>query len=231
MSKEYIILQRDCKKETPITLNLNKETDEWDLLRMKAAQIDPSSVSAVHIGPKTVFEYYEALDFSSKPFRVVNDSDQVKVQPFGCYTLDTWRGTFKSFVIMTLDYYNKTYGIRYCDSNTQCRTNEYCLCPNGQEHPSWCPQSKRRCMNWNKFTFESPIPILDTDDVYVKCLEEQMKLYANNNKVKYDIVKEFSRKCATDKLKTIEQFTASYSLNNMIIGILFFLLIICLLKI
>lgn len=208
MNKEYIIIQRDCQKETPITISLTtKSKDEWDLSRIQAQQINPNNISKVVVGPKTVFECYEDPNFGSTVFRVINDTaDKVKVHDFGCETATMWKGTFKSFIIMTYDYYDKIHGIRYCDNRSQCNTDEWCLCPDGREHPSWCTKEKRRCMNWNYFINEAPISLINNDNIYTDCLAEQMKLFARDT-IKYDVLKEFSRKCAFDKRKEVESFS------------------------
>ena len=218
MDKEYIMIVRDCDKKPPFRIDLTegtKESDAWDYSRIKANQIIPYNISAVSVGPRTVFEYYEAIDFSSTPFRVINDTyDQIKVHNFECADNNSWKGTLKSFIIMTFDHYDKVYGTRHCDSHNECIRNEMCLCPDGHEHPSWCTKNKRRCMSWNYFVNESPIPILGGDNIYMDCLADQMKLFSQTNPIKYEIIKQLSTKCALDKRKSIENFDIMIDSNN-----------------
>jgi hypothetical protein len=215
MQKEYIILERACKNLSPFTVTLTTQSqDNWDLNRIQASQIDPADVSKVSVGPETVFIYYETPTFEGATGEVINNTpDTIQYHDFGCETATTWKGTFKSFIVMTYDNYNKVYGIKYCNDKSECGTGQYCLCPKGQEHPSWCPQSKRRCMNWAYFTHESPIPIISTDEIYIQCLEDQMKQFAKGTKIKYDVLKEFDLKCALDKRRTIEGFSFQQNTN------------------
>ena len=245
MEKEYIIIYKGCddnnKTSTKIQLG-TKEKDEWNELRINALSIDKRPLSSITVGPKTVLEFYSDGNLTTDRHRVINQSDdKIKVYNFGCVEdHNLWRGNARSFIIMTFDYYNRVYGVRYCDSITQCKKNEMCLCPKGQEHPSWCRKTKRRCMNWSYFANEFPMRLSKQDMINTACLNEQTKKYGSDQdgQMTFGSLNEFGRKCALDKQKiehynTLEGF--SYGQNDAwvatIILIVIFILILMAIKI
>lgn len=228
MEKEYIIIYIGCgavQKEFKIQLEL-KQVDEWNEKRINAMSLVPEPLSGVLVGPRTVVQIFSTGDLIGLKNTFVNDSStETKMYNIGCLDNPSlWRGTIRSFVVMTYDHYNSIYGIKYCDSHTQCDSTEYCLCPHGQEHPSWCPNSKRRCLNRGYFVNEMPFELLSTDNVDVNCMNEQMRKYGGN--LSDGTLNEFAIKCALEKRKTIEGFGGVNSNSLWIVGIILLILAI-----
>lgn len=235
MEKEYIIIYTGCQeKQNPFKIAMEtKSKDEWVENRIQALSIQPQQISSISVGPKTVLEFYSDPNLNGQKYRVINSStDKMKVYNFGCFEdHQIWRGNVRSFIIMTYDYYNSVYGKRYCSSTNQCHQNEMCLCPGGQEHPSWCEKKKRRCMDQGYFVNEFPITLKKQDMVYTSCLEGKIKNFGSD-KMTYSLLNEFARECALDK-KKIEGF--SYRDNDAwfasIMVVVVFLLILMTIKI
>lgn len=219
MEKEYIILYRGCgTQQNPLKLTLGtKNTDSWDENRIKALTLTPQEITSVIVGPRTVFEFYESGNFVGHKYRVINASDdKIRTYRFGCFEdHEIWRGSVKSFIIWTYDHYDAVHGIQYCDSDTQCKPYELCMCKDGQTHPSWCPKTKRRCVHGAYFFHEAPVNLDGVDRVDQECLmnefdkaENTTSSYALNNA---------ARKCAKDKINNIESKGIegfSYYANN-----------------
>lgn len=236
MEREYIIIYTGCAGQsnpTKITLGL-KEIDPWDQSRWNALSINQQTISSVTVGPRTVFEYYTEPEFTGERGRVINSSyDKTIYRELVCLANSSvWRGSARSFIIMTFDYYNSIHGIRYCDNQEQCKETEMCLCQYGQEHPSWCPQSKRRCMDKMYFTYEFPVQLLGRDPINTKCLENKIQKYGNTQ-LRDNVLKDFAGECAFKKRKSIEGF--SYAKNDAWIAtimiIIVFLLILMAIKV
>jgi|LakMenEpi03Aug12_release.lakeMendotaPanAssembly.Ray.scaffolds.fasta_scaffold724216_1 hypothetical protein len=221
METEYIILYIGCgQKEITKKISLGtKEQDDWTESKIQTLTINPVEISSIVVGPKTACEIYSLDNFMGSKYKIVNSStDKVKTYKIGCPE-DTHliKSPIRSFIVMTYDHYNSIYGIRYCNSHNQCDRNELCLCPGGQENPSWCSKKGRRCMNRGYFTYEFPTHLLSSDTVDSKCLENQLKSYDNND-LTYAVLNQYANKCAFDKRKTIEGF--SYKNDSWVATIL-----------
>ena len=234
--QEYITLVFGCgnnKVEHRIDLH-TKKIDKWNQNRVKALSFKTKEVSAVIVGPKTVFEFYMEDNYQNQRGRVINNtSDKKRVYTFGCFNdNEIWRGSLGSFIIYTYDFFNSLYGTRYCQNDRECKINERCLCKGiGASHPSWCPSSGRRCRAKGYFSFEFPVSANQyKDQIDIKCFNEQMKKLEStgldNNDVSSALLNDIKRRCAKEKLATIEPF-GSIPVTSGTLFIIF--LIICIL--
>ena len=235
-NQEYIILVFGCGKEkVEHRIDLHtKKMDKWNENRVKALGFKTMEVSAVIVGPKTVFEFYQEDNFVNQKGRVINNtSDKKKLYRFGCYKKDheIWRGILHSFIVYTYDYFDSIYGTRECTNDRDCKVNEMCLCKNGQQHPSWCPTSGRRCLNKGYFWYEFPISTRYSDQIDMSCLNDKIKKLEstglNNANISDALLNDLKRRCAKEKLETIEPFTPSTSVTSGTLFIIF--MIICIL--
>lgn len=221
---EYIIINYDnCNKSLKISLDTKFE-DEWTNEKIQSYLIQPDTISSIIIGPQTVLEMYNNLETGS--YKVINDStDQTKTYKFfNCpKTDDEWSAHLYAFKIWSYDYYNKKYIAKLCDSNSDCESDELCMCPSGKTNALWCPQSKRRCMNEKYYFDSSEIPINDEDKIKTKCLRDKL----NTEHINFKELKHKFRPCMLDKLKVIENFDYNhYSYLNYIIYFLLLVIVI-----
>ena len=146
MNQEYItLIFRDGTKHD-IDLN-TKSVDIWNEHRIKALGIDPKVITSVEVGPKTALIFFSEPEFGGNQHKVINSTpDSKRIYKFGDFLNDheIWRGNPRSFIIYTWDKYNEIYGTRYCSSDSQCKSSEYCMCPTGATHPSFCVESRKR---------------------------------------------------------------------------------------
>lgn len=205
---EYIIISYgNCNNNIePMKVSLEtKKIDEWDLVKIRSYLIDPTSISSITVGPKTVLEFFYGPSFTGQSHKVINDSpDKVRIYKFfDCPKGNKWSVSLNSFKIWSFDYYDSIFGIRYCDSDKQCDENELCMCESGKANPLWCPKSKRRCMN-EKYLYDySQIPINDEDIINTECLTKQL----TNKNLSFEDLKKNFRPCMENKLKYIENFS------------------------
>lgn len=201
---EYIIISYgNCNSNIqPMKISLDtKKIDEWDLSKIKSYQIDPTTISSITVGPRTVLEFFYGDIFTGQSHKVINDSqDKVRIYTFfECPKSNTqWSVSMNSFKIWSFDYYDSIFGIRYCDSDKNCDEYELCMCDSGKVNPLWCPISKRRCKNVRNLYDYSKIPINDEDIIDVSC----MGLTGGN--ITFGELKDKVRPCMKTKLKTIE---------------------------
>lgn len=211
MEKEYIIIYKDCYSKdegTKISLG-TKAIDYWPESKIESMQSEPVHITAIAVGPKTVLEFYNYPNFVGQKYSVINNADTgVRLYKFGCVEdHHLWRGHLRSFIIYTWDYYNSIHGIKYCDSDNDCKNYEKCLCPKGQEHPSWCQKGKRRCMNKGYFTYEFPVRVHDNDVLDTKCVNEQLLKVGGRSNISDALYNDLIRRCVPEKLKQIEGFS------------------------
>jgi len=228
MEREYVILYIGCNEDKyPIRIDLDtKVMDNWSESKiMEKLNIDPKTVSQVLVGPKTVFEHYIQPFFTGDKNRVINQSpSDVRLYTFGCFhNHEIWRGGLRSFKLWSFDYFMSVNGNRYCDNDRQCRDNEMCLCPSGNQHPSHCPKTKRRCMHSSYFTTEGPIRINDTDFVDQICFQNELK--TNDSKINFGLIQGAARKCIRNK--PIEGFSQINQMGIVLIIIVCIIFIMC----
>jgi hypothetical protein len=216
-NQEYVTLIFGCGKEKVehvIDLHTTK-IDKWNQNRVKALGFKMMEVSAVVVGPRTVFEFYQEDNFQNQKGRVINNtSDKKRVYRFGCKKQDheIWRGSLNSFIIYTWNFFDSIYGTRFCSNDRDCKVNEMCLCPTGASHPANCYKSGRRCRSKGYFWYESPPILLRDDQIDMSCFNEQMKKLEStgldNNNISNALLEDISRRCAKEKLETIEPFSS-----------------------
>lgn len=236
MDQEYISLTFDSGEKKDIELQL-KTIDRWNENRIKALSFGKTNtIVSVIVGPKTVLEYYPNGDFSGSKKSIINDGmDNQKIEHTFGTPLDSevWVGNPKSFIIWTYDLYKATYGTRYCSSDSQCKSTEYCMCATGQTHPSNCPSSKRRCRDKGYFWYEFPFQVRHQDQLDVKCVDAEMKMVEktgiDDNQMSDALLNDLARRCAKERMKTIEPFGTSMSLPMLSATLFVLFLIICVL--
>jgi hypothetical protein len=212
---EYIIFYKACDgPEISHKIKLTeKNEDIWDEKRLTAVYgVKPIQISKITVGPKTVFEYYDGQWFRTK---IINDSDVERTVEFGC-PKDVVRQSFvRHFTIWTLARYNEIHKPRYCDNNGQCRSNEYCMCPEGQLNPLWCSGTKRRCAPMGYMLHDAPIPLGDEDRLNMNCINNYLSMKKNNSdNLDYSVLEEIARQCAHDKQKLYGKYN-EYDINRV----------------
>ncbi len=163
--------------------------------RLLTSGITPTQISGFLVGPRTVVEFYSDGVLYEKDGIVINKSYcHNKFHDLGCTLDENWKGYLRSFRIWNYDYYKKVHTVRYCRSDKECKSDEYCLCPNGYQQPAWCPIQKRRCMHKSKY-LQSNYPRVDKYDlVDVDCLSHKLK----NKFLPFNEIAEASAKCDLD---------------------------------
>jgi hypothetical protein len=148
--------------------------EDFPQSRLLTSNITPSQVSGLLVGPRTVLEIFSDGVFYEREALITNKSYCYnKFHDLGCTLDQNWQGYLGSFRLWNYDYYVKTHRIRYCNSDRCCKSDEYCLCPNGYQQPEWCPISKRRCMPKSKY-LQSNYPTVDRYDLIdVDCMSRK----------------------------------------------------------
>lgn len=212
---EYITLIFGCGKEkVEHRIDMHtKDIDKWNVNRIKALGFKNNELSAVIVGPQTVFEFYKEDNFENQQGRVINNTtDKKRMYNFGCFkeNPEIWRGFPGSFIIYTYSKFDNLFGTRYCSNDRECKVNEMCMCPNGQTHPSWCPGSKKRCRHQGYFWYELPIKLQNKDMIDMQCFNDQLKqidtLGIDRRQLSDAVINDLKRRCAKEKLATIEPF-------------------------
>lgn len=230
MEQEYIIIYKNCDiKNSGYKISLQDRIDYWSQDKINSISSTPFKITSISIGPKTVLEYYFQPNFIGNKYSIINSTNnQIRNLSFTCDS-----DNIKSFIIYSYDYYESLYKIKYCSSDNDCKVNEMCLCKKGQSHPSWCPKSKRRCMSSGYFTYEYPLNINNyKDKLDINCINEESKKLDGQTIVSNALINDLIRRCAKEKLDTIEGFSY-YAKNDawfaliLIILIFIFLIIIC----
>jgi hypothetical protein len=216
---EYIIIYQNCgAKRTSFKITMTNSSDYWDMNKLLFNQVTPETISEIFIGPKTAVEIFEDGFFNSSSYKIANSSQsEGKVYTVGCPNGRMWRPRVRSLIIWTYDRYNELFGIQYCNSDLDCGEFDKCICMNGQAHPSWCPISKKRCMNRGYYVNDQPVPINSWDNVNLTCFDNLLNNVkkTNNNTVYSDgFIKDIARRCNT-QLSKIECFDEGRAMQPM----------------
>lgn len=180
-----------------IDINLNTYgVDSWDNYRISKLTITPKSITAVQLGPRTVVDLYRGDMFIGNKRTVENPSySDTKYLEIGCVQDDPfWLGAVRSFKIWDYDYWDRLNGTRYCNSDSECYENEYCLCRNGCQDPAWCKKSKRRCLPVSRYLQCRKPSVAPLTPVKKSCLQDQLA-YNLNSFVPFKEIKDMSNNC------------------------------------
>ena len=230
---EYIIIYLNCGQERrSFRIDLTSYTDFWDINRFRSNQISPYTISEIFIGPKTAIEMFNLPYFNGNSTKIVNHSpNEGKIYKFGCPGR-FWRPKIRSLIIWTYDKYMQLFGPRYCSTDLNCGEFENCLCLNGQAHPSWCPISKRRCMNRGYFVNDQPVPIADWGNTDVTCFENLLNnIRQTNGKYEYsvELIRDIMARCnpTRNRIECFDDGKQMYPISktNAVISILAIMLI------
>lgn len=209
MQERSVTLHLGCccaKKIHCIKLN-NSLMKEYSTTTLESMNIDPYKISEITLGPKTVIETFQEPLLQGKKRLVANSSDKNKIIYIGCVQDHLiWEGYVRSFRLWDYDAYMDNQKPTYCNINSECSENEYCLCPTGQSHPEWCPVQGKRCMPKNKY-IQSKLPELkDVTIIDSQCLHDE--LYKQGNIItSFDDVRKASMQCSKRRqIKYIEGF-------------------------
>lgn len=228
MKIEYIIIYENCGKDKKShVIKPNSNIEYWDEAKIRREGVMLSHVSEILVGPKTVLEIFSDSYFNGNTHKIINDNlDQGKVYTIGCPTDKNWKPQLGSFIMWTYDHYTSVHGIPFCENDKDCKNTEMCLCKHGQSHPSWCPNSKRRCLNKGYFTYEMPLNLNDDDEIDMECYNKEfskVRLVSDGTFSKA-LNNDISRRCAKDKISTIDQIEHFQTNNDLILIVLVCLL-------
>lgn len=181
---------------------------ETDLQNMG---VDTNVISAVSVGPMTAVELYDGPNLDGKRRLVVNPSENPREKKIeiGCITDHLiWEGAIRSFRIWDYEFYNKEQTPKYCNSDSECQSYEYCLCPGGQRQPEWCPIEKRRCSPVSNYIQSSYPSVTNSNLINKQCISERMRAFDNNPYVSMEDIKNMSFYCLQDRTnKLVEGFS------------------------
>lgn len=154
-----------------------KKVDEWNEPDLNLMSINTDMITSIEVGPKTVLEAYSDPGMYRLRKRIKNGSETgTKKFEIGCFEdHGVWAGIIRSFRIWDYEYYMSIYGTRYCEQDTECREDEYCLCKGGQRKGEWCPESKKRCVHKSKYLHNIDRDVKVGDIVDLDCMRSYLK--------------------------------------------------------
>ncbi|AYV82189.1 MAG: hypothetical protein Homavirus14_5 [Homavirus sp.] len=189
---------------------------EYPENNLQHLEIDTGAISGVSVGPRTVAELYSGPNLDGVRKLLMNPSyTNEKQYQFGC-TNNTVNlaDAVRSFRVWSYHYYEKVNNYRYCSNDTDCGSKEYCLCPNGQQQESWCPNDKRRCLPVSKHIQTNEPVIHDYDTLNKQCLANQIaNLQSSTNSpdtININDIKKMAHSCAYG----VKYITPSNQSNN-----------------
>lgn len=192
--------------------------------QLRELRLNPYEITGLTLGPRTVVEIFTGPKFSGIKKVIVNRSySKNKTVNIGC--IDNYiifEGFIRSIKIWSYNYYYKVNTPKYCDKNSDCGFQEYCLCPDGQKQEEWCPIEKKRCMNMSHYLQSNLPEVREPDLIEVSCLQNELM---NNKYLTFDEIKDKCNKCMRKRnVELVEGF--GYGNNNimyLIIVIIIFL--------
>jgi hypothetical protein len=192
VDKRTITLHLGCgRRRYKFTIPLKSEYyDEWYEQRLKQWNIEPKDISAVEIGPRTVVELYSSAFFEGDRRIIKNPSfSEYNKYEIGCLEdHQIWHGNIRSFRLWDFDFYQKINSMQACTDNSECKENEYCLCPNGYARGEWCPKTGKFCFPVSRYLQSKHKNINGGDIVNLDCLSNKLgtKRYGEFSKIKRD---------------------------------------------
>ena len=209
-------------------LRLDKVVD-YDEIGLNGMEIDTGFISGVSVGPRTTVELYSGPNLDGERTLVQNSSNTTQqMLDLGCSkNNDIWKGGIRSFRIWSYEYYQKMNGIRYCSSNNQCSSAEYCLCPTGQIQPEWCPKEKQRCLPISRYIQSGPPELTDYDAIHKQCINNKIANMKTNS-INLNDIKNIANQCAYDNKKYIEGFNSYNMMDNTITCVILIIIVLLL---
>jgi len=191
--------------------------NEQDIKLMK---IDPKYISTIEIGPRTVLEMFDGPHLHGKKRMIINSSfSNVRKYDIGCFEdHNIWQGNIRSFRIWSYPHYYKIHNTKFCNADSDCRWDHYCLCPNGYKQPDWCPTKKRMCIHMSKYLQSKRPEIYPGDLIDINCLNKNI---ANKPYVGFNDIKNYATLCMTKRNNIlVEGFTGVINKSSTFIFII-----------
>lgn len=218
MDIEYIIIYQNCgKSQTKHVIKPFNGIEYWDESKLRRDNINPDKISEILVGPMTVIELFSETYFSGDTHKIINDKKKEGITyTIGCPNDQKWKPKVGSIIIWTYEHYNKVHGIPYCTKDSDCKSNQMCLCKHGQSHPSWCPNEKRRCMNKGYFTYEFPFTLNEDDQIDLACYHQELIKVGDvsDGTISKALDRDLQRRCAKQKIKQIQRLEHFGNLSN-----------------
>lgn len=186
MDKHTVRLYFGCGNERnfmTLSLENDEEVGRWTEYDLNRLTLKTDLITGIRVGPKTVVEVYSDPYLYTLRRKIINDSEtRSKHLELGCFEdHSVWAGIIRSLRMVSYEYYKRSSGTRYCESDDQCRDNEYCLCKGGQKDKSWCPSSKRRCMHKSNLSHDRKRTIELSDLIDLNCMNSKFANYKAKN--------------------------------------------------
>jgi len=156
-------------------------------------------ISGFTIGPRTVLELHSTPYLYGEKKIICNESySEDKFVDIGCEPTKKeyckWLNNILSFRIWDYNYWVMIMNPRYCNKDTDCNQDEYCLCPGGQEFGEWCPYSKKRCLHKSHYLQSKRKTLHISDLIDTSCLKTQIK-DTNKRYLRASNIKGLSERC------------------------------------
>jgi hypothetical protein len=229
MEDKTFILYIGCgKTRTTITLNLKSDVDYWWESKIKAMKISPDTISGFRVGPGLVIELYSDAYMSTLREVIRNKTTKEGMMyDIGCYEdHPVWRGVIRSFRVWDYNKFQKENGIIQCDSDKECKMNEYCLCPNGERRAEWCPNVKRRCLSKYLMLHNKRRGFRPSNRINMKCLIDKINK-AGDRYNSFNTIMEFGKDCSGANIDEIEGFGPKvYGIDLKLVLVVIMLIII-----
>jgi len=185
-NRQKVFLQLDTTPKNLADHVIKKDYNE-DLLQKLSSSTD--LVTGFIVGPMTAVEiYYDPFLDHIADTLVNSSSTKLIVYDSKCMQDENYRqnNNFpRSFRVWTYNDYKKFRQVRYCESNQDCKSYEYCLCSSGEMNKSWCPNEKQICLPRAEYTNSIDKNIADGDLVNVKCIMDEIDGYKKKNDINF----------------------------------------------
>lgn len=193
MGKDYFRYIGDIKL-------LDRYSDVYTMNQLINMGFDLSKINKIGVGPQTVVLLYPEDSLNGTPTKYMNESNTEKTFDFP---------KVKSLMLYTLENYYRALNTRSCNTDSECNSNEYCICRDGKDDIRWCKKEGKICMPKGSYVQSDPYELNNNYVIDHNCVNKEF-----NTDTNYSALKTIISKCVSEIPGSQYLFKEGFSYNS-----------------
>lgn len=193
---------------------LDRYSDVYTENQLINMGFDLSKINKLGVGPQTVVLLYPEDNLKGTPTKYMNETSIEKTFDFP---------HVKSLMLYTLENYYRALRSKSCNNDSQCNSNEYCICRNGKDDIRWCNQEGKICMPKGSYVQSDPYELNNNYIINNECVKKEL-----TQDTSFGMLKHIIAKCVSEIPGSQYLFKEGFSYNSNINYFIFYIIILIL---